>query len=73
MTSKGIDDRGPLSLRLDTDAGTALGVNPDDVSRFMGLAAQGLLVAKDCTDPAVQDDKALDPSRTVSLASALSA
>lgn len=61
------------TLRLDTaEPGTGLGLNADDTARYLDLAGKGLIVAKDCNGPAVQDDRALDPSTTVSLGSTIS-
>ncbi|MFD8531549.1 hypothetical protein ACFV0L_29425 [Streptosporangium canum] len=59
----------PLSLRMNTVPGTGLGLDPAEVDRYMELADKGLLVGANpgCNAPAVQDDFALDPSRTVVL------
>ncbi|MFI9597886.1 hypothetical protein [Nonomuraea sp. NPDC052265] len=64
MTSS---DSAALSLRMDTDAGTDLGLSPDTVEEFLALADKGLIIRADCNAPAVQDDFALDPSRTFKL------
>ncbi|WP_329427505.1 hypothetical protein OG339_45640 [Streptosporangium sp. NBC_01495] len=58
---------GPLSLRMDTAPGAGLGVDEADTEHYMALAEKGLLVPPGCNHPAVQDDFALDPSRTVEL------
>ncbi|GAA3518211.1 hypothetical protein FHR32_006323 [Streptosporangium album] len=58
---------GPLSLRMDTAPGTGLGLDESAVDRYMELAGKGLIVPPGCNSPAVQDDFALDPSRSVEL------
>jgi hypothetical protein len=58
-----------LSLRLDTDPAAGLGLDEAAADHYLGLAQKGLIVPPGCNGPAVQDDRALDPSRTVALTS----
>lgn len=55
------------TLRLNTAPGSGLGLSEADAERYMDLANKGLILAKECNGPAVQDDCALDPSTTVPL------